>query len=204
LAFAYTRRRLGGKGRREMAWQRLLCIGICAVGLASAAHAALETTNGIPVRAANPGPAPTKKQASKATARKIHRHANAKTAAREGKTSASKSAKLSRSVHVGDREAGQVGFASWYGGERHGKAMAGGGRFDWSELTAAHRTLPLQSNARVTNMANGRSVTVRITDRGPTGKGRIIDVSQSAAEQLGMRHSGLARVQVEPVTPAIE
>jgi rare lipoprotein A len=66
-------------------------------------------------------------------------------------------------------------------------------------MTAAHRTLPLHSKARVTNMANGRTVMVRITDRGPSRKGRIIDLSQSAAEQIGMKHSGVARVQVEPM-----
>ena len=77
--------------------------------------------------------------------------------------------------------------------------MAGGGKFDKDELTAAHRTLPLHSNARVTNMANGRTVMVRITDRGPSRKGRIIDLSQSAAEQIGMKRSGVARVQVEPM-----
>jgi rare lipoprotein A len=59
--------------------------------------------------------------------------------------------------------------------------------------------LPLHSKARVTNIENGRSVTVRITDRGPSHKGRIIDLSQSAAEEIGMRQSGVARVRVEPV-----
>jgi rare lipoprotein A len=81
--------------------------------------------------------------------------------------------------------------------------MASGGKFDKNELTAAHRTLPLHSKARVTNMANGRTVMVRITDRGPSRKGRIIDLSQSAAEEIGMTRSGLARVQVEPMHAGI-
>ena len=102
------------------------------------------------------------------------------------------------SVH---KPAGQTGLASWYGGSRQGHRTASGEALDNSALTAAHQTLPLHSRARVTNLANGRSVTVRITDRGPHKQGRIIDLSQSAAEQLGMKHKGLARVRVEPVSP---
>jgi rare lipoprotein A len=101
--------------------------------------------------------------------------------------------------HPRERKVGQVGIASWYGGERNGKTTASGRRFDKTELTAAHCTLPLHSKVQVTNMANGRSVTVRITDRGPARPGRIIDLSQSAAEEIGMRRIGVARVQVEPV-----
>jgi rare lipoprotein A len=97
--------------------------------------------------------------------------------------------------------AGQTGLASWYGGSRQGHRTASGETLDNSAFTAAHQTLPLHSRARVTNLANGRSVMVRITDRGPHKQGRIIDLSQSAAEQLGMKHKGLARVRVEPMSP---
>jgi rare lipoprotein A len=96
---------------------------------------------------------------------------------------------------------GQTGVASWYGGKRQGHRTASGERLDNSEMTAAHPTLPLHSHARVTNLANGRSVTVRVTDRGPHKKGRIIDVSQRAAEDLGMKRSGVARVRVEALSP---
>jgi rare lipoprotein A len=91
----------------------------------------------------------------------------------------------------------QTGIASWYGGAQHGKRTANGEIFDKFELTAAHRTLPLESKVRVTNPANGRSVTVRVTDRGPSRKGRIIDLSQSAAEEIGMKRTGIARVNLE-------
>jgi rare lipoprotein A (peptidoglycan hydrolase) len=91
----------------------------------------------------------------------------------------------------------ESGLASWYGGARQGKRTANGEIFDKYELTAAHRTLPLESKVRVTNTANGRSVTVRVTDRGPASKNRIIDLSQSAAEELGMKESGLATVKLE-------
>lgn len=91
----------------------------------------------------------------------------------------------------------QSGVASWYGAAREGKRTASGEIFDKDELTAAHRTLPLESKVRVTNTANGRSVTVRVTDRGPSSKGRIIDLSQSAAEELGMKQTGVARVNLE-------
>jgi rare lipoprotein A len=97
------------------------------------------------------------------------------------------------------RSARETGIASWYGRRQHGKQTANGEIFDKFELTAAHRTLPLDSRVRVTNAANGRSVTVRVTDRGPASKGRIIDLSQSAAEELGMRRVGVARVNLETV-----
>jgi rare lipoprotein A len=94
----------------------------------------------------------------------------------------------------GDR---QSGIASWYGGKQHGKRTANGEVFDKFELTAAHPTLPLESEVRVTNTDNGRSVTVRVTDRGPAAKGRIIDLSQGAAEELGMKQAGVAHVSIE-------
>jgi rare lipoprotein A len=92
----------------------------------------------------------------------------------------------------------QVGKASLYG-NLHGRRTASGARYDHNELTAAHRTLPLNSKARVTNLANGRSVTVKVNDRGPHRKDRVIDLSRSAAEQLGMKRRGLATVRVEPL-----
>ncbi|MBV8653614.1 MAG: septal ring lytic transglycosylase RlpA family protein [Alphaproteobacteria bacterium] len=99
------------------------------------------------------------------------------------------------------KSTGEVGLASWYGGDWEGRRTASGESLDGREFTAAHRTLPLHSRVRVTNLANGRSIMVRITDRGPHRKGRIIDLSQSAAEQLGMKHRGVARVRLEPMSP---
>jgi rare lipoprotein A len=94
----------------------------------------------------------------------------------------------------------QIGRASWYGGPQHGERTASGERFDRSELTAAHPTLPMNSLVRVTNLGNGRSVVVRINDRGPHTRGRVIDLSQRAAEILGMKRRGVATVKVEAVT----
>src|SRR6267154_1844035 len=85
-----------------------------------------------------------------------------------------------------------------------GTQTASGDTFDKTAMTAAHRTLPLYSQARVTNVANGRSVTVLVTDRGPTSRDRIIDLSESAAMQIGMRHRGIARVRVEPILASAE
>jgi rare lipoprotein A len=93
----------------------------------------------------------------------------------------------------------QIGKASWYGGEFHGRRTATGERFDQNRLTAASRTLPLGSRARVTNLDNGRSVEVEITDRGPFARGRILDVSRGAARKLGMVEDGTARVRIEPI-----
>jgi len=91
----------------------------------------------------------------------------------------------------------ETGIASWYGPGFHGKSTANGERFDTGELTAAHRTLPLPSLVRVTNLENGRAVFLRVNDRGPYAHGRIIDVSQKGAELLGFRSKGTARVRVE-------
>ncbi|HEX6839995.1 MAG TPA: septal ring lytic transglycosylase RlpA family protein [Stellaceae bacterium] len=90
----------------------------------------------------------------------------------------------------------QVGIASWYGGQHQGRLTASGEVFDENKLTAAHRTLPLITWARVTNLENGRSVEVKVNDRGPYIDGRVIDLSTRAAEELGMTEQGLARVEI--------
>jgi len=91
----------------------------------------------------------------------------------------------------------QAGIASWYGRQFHGRRTANGERYDMYALTAAHRTLPLGTRVRVTNQASGRSVVVRINDRGPFVRGRIIDLSLAAAQELGMSRAGTARVVLE-------
>ena len=91
----------------------------------------------------------------------------------------------------------QVGIASWYGGRHQGRLTASGEVFDENKLTAAHRTLPLVTWARVTNLENGRSIEVRVNDRGPYIDGRVIDLSTRAAEELGMTEQGLARVEIK-------
>jgi len=91
------------------------------------------------------------------------------------------------------------GAASWYGEQFHGRQAANGEPFDMEALTAAHRTMPLGSMARVVNLTNGKHLHVRITDRGPYVNGRILDLSHAAAVRLGMKQGGLAIVQVEIV-----
>ncbi len=88
----------------------------------------------------------------------------------------------------------EVGIASWYGGRHHGRRTASGERFDAHSLTAAHRSLPFGAIVSVTNLASGRAVLVRITDRGPYLAGRIIDLSQAAARQLGLEQRGTGSV----------
>lgn len=88
------------------------------------------------------------------------------------------------------------GMASYYGNELAGNRTANGERFDPGDMTAAHRTLPFGSKVRVTNMSNGQSVVVRINDRGPFGRGRVIDISQAAAREIGMHRSGTAKVSM--------
>lgn len=91
------------------------------------------------------------------------------------------------------------GLASWYGPNFHGKATANGEVFDMHGLSAAHKTLPLPSVVRVTNLENGRSLVVRVNDRGPFIRGRIIDLSKRAAELLGFADEGTALVEVQLV-----
>lgn len=89
------------------------------------------------------------------------------------------------------------GIASWYGETFDGRTTASGERFDMHAMTACHPSLPFGSLVRVVNLRNGRSVIVRITDRGDLAKGRIIDLSQAAAEKLAMTESGLAPVALD-------
>jgi rare lipoprotein A len=89
-----------------------------------------------------------------------------------------------------------VTMASWYGPGFNGRRTSSGEVYNRNGLTAASRTLPIGSHVRVTNLSNGRSVVVRINDRGPFVRGRGIDLSQKAAQQIGLDHSGVARVQI--------
>jgi len=97
----------------------------------------------------------------------------------------------------------QRGVASWYGRDFHGRPTSSGERYDMNRLSGAHRTLPIPTWVRVTNLDNGRSVVLRINDRGPFAHpdSRIIDVSYAAAERLGMLGPGTASVRVEAVEP---
>lgn len=91
----------------------------------------------------------------------------------------------------------ETGVASWYGPDFHGKYTANGEVFDQNEVTAAHRTLPMPCFVRVTNLENGRSLVVRVNDRGPFSHSRILDLSRRAAQLLGMENQGTAQVKVE-------
>ena len=91
------------------------------------------------------------------------------------------------------------GLASWYGRKFNGRQTASGERFDMNRPSAAHRTLPFGVAVRVTNLENGRSIVVRINDRGPFIDGRIIDLSKAAARKLGMIEAGVVRVKIKVV-----
>jgi rare lipoprotein A len=91
----------------------------------------------------------------------------------------------------------ETGIASWYGPKFHGKKTANGERFDQNSISAAHRTLPLPSMVRVTNLENGRAIRVLVNDRGPFAHGRIIDLSKRAAQLLGFVGKGTTKVRVE-------
>ena len=96
-----------------------------------------------------------------------------------------------------------VGIASYYGKKYHGRKTASGETYNMNALTAAHRTMPFGTQVKVTNLANDRSVVVRINDRGPFIKGRVVDVSLEAARRLQIVGAGTARVLLEPVKPQL-
>jgi len=95
-----------------------------------------------------------------------------------------------------------VGLASWYGTDFHGRRTANGEVFDSASISAAHPTMPLPSYARLTSLATGRSVIVRVNDRGPFHSNRVLDMSQRAADMLGVKRAGVAKIRVEYVGPA--
>jgi len=96
----------------------------------------------------------------------------------------------------------KVGIASWYGNDFHGRLTANGEIYDMRSFTAAHPTLPLPSLVRVTNLENGQSIVVRVNDRGPFVKDRIIDLSKATAIHLGLVQRGTGRVRVTYLGPA--
>ena len=97
------------------------------------------------------------------------------------------------------RRFSQTGVASWYGRQFHGRKTASGETFDMNGLTAAHRSLPLNCYIRVTNKNNGKSVIVKVNDRGPFHGNRVLDLSYGAAKQLGITNAGTAKVNIERV-----
>lgn len=98
-------------------------------------------------------------------------------------------------------QAYEEGVASWYGSSHHGKTTASGAPFDMHALTAAHRRLALGTRIRVTSLASGRQVELEVNDRGPFIRGRVLDVSQRAAQLLGFVEAGTIRVRIETLTP---
>lgn len=95
----------------------------------------------------------------------------------------------------------EVGIASWYGPGFHGRKTSNGERFDMNQMTAAHPTLPIPSYVKVTNLSNGKTVVVRINDRGPFHGNRVLDLSKAAAQKLGFVDKGMAKVRVEQIIP---
>ncbi len=111
-------------------------------------------------------------------------------------------AKASRRRHTRNASVYQVGTASWYGKAFNGKTTASGEPYDMFQFTAAHRRLPLGTLVKVTNLDNGKSVVVRVNDRGPVPRSRIIDLSYGAARMIGLPGYGIKPVSLEIVQPA--
>jgi peptidoglycan lytic transglycosylase len=121
-----------------------------------------------------------------------------------GAQAASPTEHLNPQIIVSHHHWYQLGTASWYGKFFQGRTTASGVPFDENQLTCAHRTLPLGSVLRVTNLENHRSVIVTVNDRGPVPESRVIDLSHAAADALGFSGQGLAPVKVELIGPSSE
>ncbi len=127
------------------------------------------------------------------------------TVARPEKGNGTKNSVKAKSARIRHKRAAsvyQVGTASWYGKQFNGKTTASGEPYDMFQFTAAHRQLPLGTLVKVTNLDNGRSVVVRVNDRGPVPRTRIIDLSYGAARMIGMPGHGIEPVSLEIVQPA--
>jgi peptidoglycan lytic transglycosylase len=161
---------------------RLFAVALTAMTLAACAQS--------PLVSENPSPLAVSRQAAPEPSRKAANVANRKTLATKSRAD-DKNAK-----HAVASADGSYGLASFYG---HESQTASGEKFNARELTAAHRTLPFGTRVRVTDVATGRSVTVRVNDRGPFIPGRIVDVSASAAETLGITGRGVAKVKLDVV-----
>ncbi|MCP1660842.1 septal ring lytic transglycosylase RlpA family protein [Neisseria perflava] len=110
--------------------------------------------------------------------------------------------KTYKTMHAMPASFTQTGRASWYGNQFHGRKTASGERYNMHAMTAAHRTLPLGSMVKVTNTQTGKSVIVKVNDRGPFHGNRVMDLSRAAASQLGFVNQGTAHVKIEPVGAA--
>jgi rare lipoprotein A len=123
------------------------------------------------------------------------------------KAASAKASRASKSKHVAQsttpahtkNTTNEVGWASWYGKEVQGRKTAGGKSFDKETMVAAHRTLPMGSKVRITNLSNGKSIDVEVVDRGPVRHDRVIDLSEGAARAIDMKNAGVAKVLVEPL-----
>ena len=157
---------------------------------------AVETTSPLPT----PSPAPAEAapvQPAAMPARAARQTIAAKREKRPVHSTHERVAAVSPALRVVGKT--ETGSAAWYGGRYVGRRTTSGERLDTVHATAAHRTLPLNCLARVTNLRNGRSVVVRVTDRGPVGHSLLIDVSPHAADMLQMKAAGVVPVRVEQV-----
>jgi rare lipoprotein A (peptidoglycan hydrolase) len=149
------------------------------------------------VQQAAPQPAQTTAQQTEKATRSAKKPVAAKAPTAKAKAKAVVREAKRASKANGDHA--QVGVASWYGKQFARQKTANGEKFSPNMPTAAHRTLPLGTHVKVTNLATGQSTTVRVNDRGPYEGGRVIDLSQSAAKDIGMKHDGVAPVKIEVV-----
>ena len=181
-------------------WGRLAQLTALGAGCLALAACAGNVTNGNRTARGNSSGTATVESPQAITRTASRPHHNRTAATRATKTAATR-ATPANPLH---KRTGYstVGTASWYGPAFNGRRTANGETFNMDALTAAHPTLPIPCTVRVTNLANRRSVTVRVNDRGPYAGGRVIDVSAKTAKVLGFYDRGLAKVKIDYLGPA--
>lgn len=188
------------RSQRHRRWERLAAVSLIAICLAgcSQSHGSRSESGLFP---ATRGFAPSSTGTS-ASPRVWQ--GSGTTPTRRGVYKLGNPYQVSGRTYVPKHEPGydRTGIASWYGDDFHGRLTANGEIYDMNRMTAAHPTLPLPSLVRVTNLDSGHSIVVRVNDRGPFVKGRIIDLSKASAAKLGMLRSGTGRVRVTYVGAA--
>jgi rare lipoprotein A len=174
---------------------RFVAVALTAATLAACARSAVVTDKSASLAASRTASTETR-TASVATASVARRRVAVAAKKHTPFATRKRPADTQTSKRPADTPDGSHGIASFYA---HGTQTASGEKFDPTDLTAAHRTLPFGTRLRVTNVATGQSVTVRVNDRGPFIPGRVVDVSQSAAETLGLVGRGIAKVKLDVV-----
>lgn len=185
----------------------MIAVGVCLIVAGCSSAPSEQTTLGVQGVASGVGPLRERPASTDPVTALMQAEARARRPKRQRRVKGQGYYKVGRPYQISGRwyypkedpTYDRTGMASWYGDKFHGRMTANGEKYDMDALTAAHPTLPMPSFARVTNLANNRTVLVRINDRGPYARNRVIDLSRSVAKLLDFKHLGVTKVRVEYV-----